>query len=574
MTFEIEINNKPVKVKRGETILEVLNRIGIKVPTLCSMKDFVPTGMCRLCVVELEGRDMLIPACSFKVEEWMKIKTHSPRVVLARKTIIELLLANHPDDCLYCERNGNCELQQHAEDMHVRERRISGQKNTTFLDRSSIALIHEPSKCILCGRCIRVCTEQMGVSVLSFIRRGVATSVRPALEKPINSSNCIFCGQCLKVCPTAALSDRVNFSEMQVFFHDPHKKMAVTYSPAVSAIIAEYFGFKTSKNVNAVIQNILRKIGFEIVFDTSLATDIMIVEMCGDFIKRLRENGPFPMFSSSCPAWVKYVEQTHEGLIKNLCTSKSFSQISGVVAKHVIARQKSLLPEDIYLVSILPCTAAKFEASRPQMTLMGISDVDSVITVREFIRMIKMYGIDVDRIVAEIEEKEVASTASVAGKLVNISGGTTEVFLKALSHFLVGKPFAANFSVPRMINKDYKEFQVEIGDYKLGIAVINGLSNVNVSIQQLSNRDDVHFVEVMACTNGCMGGGGLPLAWSKEAEKRSIKSLLEWAEEDTVKWVHHNTLLKDVYDNYLNAPMPSEFHERLHTYFVKREVLI
>jgi NADH-quinone oxidoreductase subunit G/NADP-reducing hydrogenase subunit HndD len=573
MTFEIEINNKLVKVKRGETILEVLNRIGIKVPTLCSMKEFVPTGMCRLCVVELEGRDMLIPSCSFKVEEWMKIKTHSPRVILARKTIIELLLANHPDDCLYCERNGTCELQQHAEDMHVRERRITGQKIATLVDKSSIALIHEPSKCILCGRCIRVCTEQMGVSALSFIHRGVATSVRPALEQPINSSNCIFCGQCLRVCPTAALSDRVNFSEMQVYFHDPHKKMAVTYSPVVAVAIAEHFGFKTAKNINAVLHTILRKIGFEIVFDTSLATDIMLVEMCGDFINRLRNNGPFPMFTSSCPAWVKYMEQTHGSYLKNLSTAKSFSQISGVVAKYVIARQKSLLPDDIYLVSILPCTAAKFEASRPQMTLMGISDVDTVITIRELIRMIKMYGIDIERIVAEVDE-DISSSASMAGKLVNITGGTTETFLKALNHFLTGKPFAANFSVPRMINKDVREFQVPIGENTFGIAIVNGLSHVPDFMERLSDRNDLHFVEVMACPNGCMGGGGFPLSWSKDSDKRCIKNMIDWAENDAIKWVHHNPMLKDVYENYFNSSMPSNFHERLHTYFVKRDVLI
>jgi len=228
--------------------------------------------------------------------------------------------------------------------------------------------------------------------------------------------------------------------------------MAVTYSPAVAVAIAEYFGFKSSNNINAVVHTILRKIGFEIVFDTSLATDIMLVEMCGDFINRLRNNGPFPMFTSSCPAWVKYMEQTHGSYLKNLSTAKSFSQISGVVAKYVIARQKSLLPDDIYLVSILPCTAAKFEASRPQMTLMGISDVDTVITIRELIRMIKMYGIDIERIAAEVDD-DISSSASMAGKLVNITGGTTETFLKALNHFLTGKPFAANFSVPRMINR-------------------------------------------------------------------------------------------------------------------------
>ncbi|MCX7987243.1 MAG: 2Fe-2S iron-sulfur cluster-binding protein [Bacteroidales bacterium] len=573
MTFEIEINNKPVKVKRGETILEVLNRIGIKVPTLCSMKDFVPTGMCRLCVVELEGRDMLIPSCSFKVEEWMKIKTHSPRVILARKTIIELLLANHPDDCLYCERNGNCELQQHAEDMHVRERRIVGGRNQTLVDKSSIAIIHEPSKCILCGRCVRICSEQMQIATFSFTRRGIGTSVRPALDKPINSSNCIFCGQCVRLCPTAALADRVNFSEMQVYFHDPHKKMAVTYSPAVAAILAEHFNFKTSRNINAVIHSILRKIGFEIVFDTSMAADVMMVEMCGDFLNRIKQNGPFPMFTSSCPAWVKYVEQSHPQFIKNLCTAKSFSQLAGVYAKHVITRQKSLLPDDIYLVSILPCTAAKFEASRPQMTLMGISDIDSVITVREFIRMINMYGIDVHRIITEINE-DFSTSASVSGKLVNISGGTTEMFLKTLSYFITGQVTEKSFISTRLVNKDIREFKVQMGDNTFGVVVVNGMSSVPVLMQLLAERQDIHFVEVMACNNACMGGGGLPLEWTVDTAKRSMKYLLDWAETDKIKCPTQNVQLKEIYKNYLNVPMPSEFNERLHTYFVKRDVFV
>jgi NADH-quinone oxidoreductase subunit G/NADP-reducing hydrogenase subunit HndD len=574
MTFEIEINNKTVKVNRGETILEVLNRTGIKVPTLCSMKDFLPTGMCRLCVVELEGKEKLIPSCSFKVEEWMKIKTHSPRVILARKTIIELLLANHPDDCLYCERNGNCELQTFAEDMHVRERRIVGAKNSTCVDKSNIAIIHEPSKCILCGRCIRVCNEKMGVSTFDFSHRGVRTSVTSALEKPINSSSCVFCGQCVMICPTAALSERVNFSEMQVYFHDPSKKMAVFYSPVVAATIAEVFDFKLNRNINSIIQSILKKVGFEIIFDTSTGTDMMIMEMCGDFLNRLKNNGPFPMFTSSCPSWVKFIEQSYPQFIKNLCTAKSYHQLSGILAKHVIAKQKSLLPEDIYLVSIGPCTSRKFEASRPEMTALGISDVDSVITTREFLRMIKMYGIDVNGIVSETDNSPYSS-AGITGKTVSITGGTTEIFLKTLSFLLTRDDSYRTISVPKMINKPYKEFHVTIGDQTLGIAIVNGLGNVKTLLDEIKlGRSDIHFVEVMSCPNGCIGGGGQPMPFYDDSVKKRIKYLLDWIEMEPLNLSEQNLQLKKLYEKYFSIPMPSNYFDRFHTNFIKRDVFI
>ncbi len=574
MYFEIEINHKPVKVRRGETILEVLNRIGIAVPTLCSMKEFVPTGMCRLCVVELEGKEMLIPSCSFKVEEWMKIQTHSPRVILARKTIIELLLANHPDDCLYCERNGNCELQKHAEDMHVRERRIIGNKNKSYIDRSSNAIIHDPDKCILCGRCIRICSEKVGISTWNFTHRGIKTSVQTALNQPINSSNCVFCGQCIMICPTAALSERINFSEMQVYFHAPNKKMAACYSPAIVATLAEKYNLKNNSITNAVINTILRRIGFEIVFDTSFATDMMITEMCGDFLTRLKKNENFPMLSSNCPSWVKYIEQTYPQYIKNLSTVKSPSQLSGIYVKYIIAKQKSLLPDDIHLVSILPCTAAKFEASRPQMTIRGVSDVDTVITIREFLRMIKMYGIDVENVVSEIKET-FQSNSSMAGMLVNISGGTTEMFLRSLHYHITGKNPSHNFIFPKLINKGIKEFDIKIGDYKFSIAIVNGLIHVKELLEKIENRQtDLHFVEVMTCINGCIGGGGYQISRESDAWKKNYKCLQEWAENYPIAYCHENIQLPHIYREYLGSSLPSNYHEWLHTNYIKREVLI
>ncbi len=573
MTFEIEINNKPVKVKKGETILEVLNRIGIKVPTLCSMKNFIPTGMCRMCVVELEGKNMLIPSCSFKVEEWMKIKTHTPRVVLARKTIVELLLANHPDDCLYCERNGNCELQTLAEELHVRERRITGEKDKQQIDKSSIAIIHDPSKCILCGRCIRVCNEKIGVSTFEFSHRGIKTSVETALNKPINSSPCIVCGQCIITCPTAALSERVNFSEFQVQFHDPRKKMVALYSPAIASTLAMEYNLKPTRDINAILQTILRKIGFEIVFDTSMATDIMIMELCGDFIERLKTNGKLPMFTSCCPSWVKYVEQTFPDLIGNLTSSKSYQQLSGVLAKTYLANRLNISPENLFLVSIEPCTSRKYESSRPEMTSMGISEIDSVITTREFFRMIKMYGIDVNSIEPDNQPLQFPFT-SQAGKLVNLSGGTTFAFLKTLNMLLTGKELDLNRINIYPSNKPIKEFKIEIGPYQLGIAIVNGLRNIKPLLGELhEGRNDIHFIEVMTCENGCIAGGGQPIKNMEFEIKNRIKFLNEWINKDEPYEIPHNKHLKELYENYFHAQFPSKYFEKFHTQFFQKDVI-
>jgi iron-only hydrogenase group A len=568
MIFEIEINNKPVKVKRGETILEVLNRTGIKVPTLCSMKGYTPTGMCRMCVVEIEGKENLIPSCSFKVEEWMKIKTHSPRVVQARKTIVELLLANHPDDCLFCERNGNCELQKHAEDLHVRERNIIGYKQNPQIDNSSVSIVFEPSKCILCGRCIRVCNESIGNSTLDFSKRGIRTSVKIALEKSFDASNCIHCGQCIMVCPTAALSEKNNYSELQVHFHNPAKKILAIFSPAVAITLAEEFGIKPGRDSNAVVNSILRKIGFDFVFDSSVGTDLMIMETSSELIKRLDNGGPFPMFSSCCPSWVKYIEQTNFDLSENLAKIKSSQQLTGKILKSYISGNDNIAEENIMVVSITPCTSRKFEAKRPEMMSNGIADVDVVITTRELMRMIKMYGIDV----ASIEPEPIDnlfSTIGDAGKIVNVTGGTAESVLRSVNAKISGfnsydiKPASLRSS------KGYKEIHSKIGNYDLGFAVVNGLSNLKQLLDDIkAGKNDLHYIEVMACHGGCIAGGGQPIGQQEDKMKQKVKSIAD-------------TYEKELQNNACNNNQLIEFIEKgkvdassCNLVFTKKEVLI
>ncbi|MDX9906502.1 MAG: [Fe-Fe] hydrogenase large subunit C-terminal domain-containing protein, partial [Bacteroidales bacterium] len=356
MDFQIEVNNKKLDAKQGETILDVLNRNGMKVPTLCHMKDRIPTGSCRMCVVELENNGRLVPSCSFPASPEMIIKTHSPRVVDARKTIVELLLSNHPDDCLYCVRNENCELQSLSREHHVTERRISGLKNNFSLDRSSASLVRDPDKCILCGRCVRVCEEVIGVSAIDFIGRGSKTHIGTAFDGGLNTSSCINCGQCILVCPTGALHEKSHFGEVLDALNNPNKKVVVQYAPAISVSLAEAFHMKTGEDINGLLNAVLRKIGFDFVFDTTFSADLTIMEESAELIHRIVNGEKMPMFTSCCPAWVKYVEEFAPEFLPNVSSCKSPQQMLGAVNKTYFADIEGIKPEDIYSVSIMPCT--------------------------------------------------------------------------------------------------------------------------------------------------------------------------------------------------------------------------
>jgi iron-only hydrogenase group A len=574
MIFEIEINNKPVKVKKGETIKSVLDRIGIKVPTLCSMKDFTPTGMCRMCVVEIEGRENLIPSCSFKVEEWMKIKTHSPRVIKARKTIVELLLADHPDDCLYCERNGDCELQNHAEDLHVRERRISGHKAKHNIDKSSVAIVKESAKCILCGRCVRVCNEVIGVSTFDFTNRGIRTSVQTSLNKAMNSSNCINCGQCILVCPTAALTERIHFSDLEGFLHDPVKKMVALYSPSISITLAEEFGIKPGKDMNGIINAVLRKIGFDRVIDAAFGADIMIMEQAQELLSRLKNGGPFPLFSSCCPSWVKYAEQYNPELLPNISSTKSPQQIMGALIKTYFTEKENIASENIHTVAIMPCTARKFEAMRPEMTQFGITEVDSVLTTRELARLIRMYGIDVASIEPEPPDSFLSNQSS-AGKLVNVSGGTAEAAVRSFYSFISGKEMDDLRLTVLRGSKAIKETQIKIGKLELGVAVVNGMGNFKGLMEQIANgRTDIHYVEVMACPGGCIAGGGQPVTTREDALKIRTRSIYDLDDKEQIRVAHKNPQITELYATYLGVPLEESKKSLLHTTYTKRKVLL
>jgi len=574
MKFEIEVNNRIIEAEKGETILSALNRNNMSVPTLCHMKDMFPSGACRMCVVEVEGSRNLIPACSFPVSEGMKIKTHSQRVVKSRKTIVELLLSNHPDDCLYCERNKNCELQSLSEELNVRERRISGKKLKYRLDVSSASLIRDPAKCILCGRCVRVCEEIEGVSAIDFVGRGSNTIITTAYNNGLNISSCVNCGQCIMVCPTGALIEKPHFGEIQANLNNPNKTVIVSHAPSISVSLAEEFGMKPGKNIIGKMNAALRKMGFDLVFDTSFSADLTIMEESAELIHRITTGGKLPMVTSCCPGWVKYAEQFQTDMLDNLSTCKSPQQMMGAMIKSYYAEMEGLKPENIYSVSIMPCTAKKFEQQRDEMTQHGISDVDAVLTTRELARLIRLYKIDMENIEPELADSPLG-TRSSAGKIFGTSGGVMEAALRTAYYKLTGKELI-KFKIQEVRgNKARKETKVKIGDLELGIAVVSGLKEAELLFSEIrEGRNDLHFIEVMACPGGCIAGGGQPIGANEEAVKARMRSLYDIDEKESIKVSHKNPSIVEIYAKYLGEPLGEKSHHLLHTHYSKRDVLL
>jgi len=574
MNIEIEVNGKKLEAIEGETILTTLNRNGIKVPTLCHMKNFVPSGACRLCVVEIEGSSKLVSSCSFPVNNGMKVLTHSPKVTEARKTIIELLLSNHPDDCLYCARNGNCELQSLSKEYHVIERRIRGRKNSFKLDHSGTSIIRDPEKCILCGRCVRVCEEVMGVSCIEYINRGSHTVIGTTMGKGLNTSSCVNCGQCIMVCPTGALTERNQVNLVQEALNQKEKAVVIQYAPSISVSLAEEFGMEAGKDIDGKLNAALRKMGFNFVFDTTFGADLTIMEEASELIDRITNGKTLPMFTSCCPAWVKYAEEFAPDFLENLSSCKSPQQMTGAIIKSYFAEKANLKPENIISVSIMPCTAKKFEATRNTMGRNGISDVDIVITTRELIEMIKLYGIDMKHIEPELIDSPLGVRSS-AGKIFGATGGVMEAALRTAYKKLTGNELT-NFKISAVRGlKGRKETKILINDLEIGVAVVSGLANAGKLIEEIRNgKKDVHFIEVMTCPGGCIAGGGQRIGTAESIVDARMKSLYDIDERETLKVSHKNPEIIELYEKFLIKPLGHKSHELLHTSYQKRDVLL
>jgi iron-only hydrogenase group A len=573
MLFTIQVNNKKIKAEKGETILSALNRNGIIIPTLCRMKEFTPTGACRMCVVEVEGRDRLVTACSQPVEEWMKIKTHSIRVITARKTIVELLLSNHPDDCLYCDRNLNCELQRLSEELNIRERRIRGRKIKPRLDQSSPAIIRELSKCILCGRCVRVCEEVITATSLDFINKGRETHVGAAMDRDFNFSSCVHCGQCVLVCPTGALHEKHNITEVQEYLNKSDIVKVIQYSPMVPAGIAEELGMRYTREFDKILNAVLRKIGFDKVFTTGAGTDICITEITNQLSERIENESDTPLYISACPAWVKYAEQFIPSLIPQLSTVKSPQQITGVIVKTIVADQLRVKPEEVFSVSVTPCMAMKFEARRDGMMRKGISDVDSVLTVRELARLVRLYGIDMTNIEHEPADEPLSGRSSAA-LLAEVAGGFAEGVLRSFHFQKLKKEVDKQLFKKLRSGGAFREIQIMVGETVVRVAVVDGLTALEKLKASISSGKKYDLVEVMTCQGGCVHGAGLPFNTSKDEIKNRTKLVYQADDTEAINLPCKSPSLINLYEKLLKDNADISDKKIFFTRFEKRNVLL
>ncbi len=572
--LKIEINNKSYEVTPGQTILSAARSAGIEIPTLCHMEGMLPSGACRICAVEVEGAPGLVPSCSFPVADGMKIHTHSARAVLARKTIVELLLANHPDDCLYCVRNQDCQLQSLAADLGVRRRRYLGARSRYKEDVSSASIIRDPEKCILCGKCVRVCEEVQGVSAIDFVGRGSAAHIGTAFEEGLNLSSCINCGQCIVVCPTGALREHSHVKDVLAALDDPELMVVAQHAPSVSVSLGEEFGLPLGTDVDGVMVAALRQLGFDRVFDTSFTADLTIMEEGSELVHRIKNGGKLPMITSCSPGWIKFAEQFYPDFLDNISTCKSPQQMMGAVIKSYFAEREGVAPDKIFSVSIMPCTAKKFEAGRPEMMQGEVADVDAVLTTRELAQIIRLRGLELKGL-----EPEGADTPfgerTTAGKIFGASGGVMEAAVRSAYYLITGEELS-NLEVSAVRGLEgCKQAHVQIGGLTVGVAVASGLKNAAQLLDQVRDgRSDLHFIEIMTCPGGCIAGGGQPITGKQDAVVKRMKALYGIDATGKVRASHQNESVKRLYDEYLGAPLGEKSHHLLHTHYAKREVTV
>lgn len=571
--MKVTINDRVLEANQGETVLSVASRAGITIPTLCHMEGLAPTGACRICVVEDKGNGNLIPSCSQPAYDGMEIDTHSPKALNARKTIVELLLANHPDDCLYCVRNGSCTLQDYSEELGVRQRKFKGERSTYDLDVSSPSIVRDPDKCILCGKCVRVCEEVQGVSAIDFVGRGSSTHIGCAFEEGLNVSSCVYCGQCIMVCPTGALAEKDETARVLEAIRNPEITVVAQHAPAISVTIAEDFGIKPGTDIVDKMNAAMRRMGFDYIFPTSFGADLTVLEEANELVERLTNGGPIPLFTSCSPGWVKFMEEFYPELVKNVSSCKSPQQMLGAVVKRIWTENQNIDPKKVFHVSIMPCTAKKFECDRPGMREGSIRDVDAVLTTREFDRMIKMFGIDLDKVEGEPADNPYGERSS-AGKIFGASGGVMEAAVRTAYQMVTGD------ELPTLDIKDVRGFEgikateVKIGDIVLKAAVVSGLGNARKLLDSIiAGDEEYHFVEVMTCPGGCIAGGGQPFTSNPDIIRSRMMSLYSIDSNSAIRTAHSNSSLQKLYKDHLGKPGSHVAHEMLHTSYSKREVL-
>jgi iron-only hydrogenase group A len=570
--IEMQVDGRAIEAKEGETILSALKREGIHVPTLCHMEGLLPSGACRMCVVEMEGAPNFVPACSYPVANGMKLQTRSPKVLDARRTIVELLLSNHPDDCLYCVRSGKCDLQQLSQSMGIRQRLYRGKRIGRESDVSG-PIVRDPEKCILCGRCVRICEEIQSVGAIDFVGRGCKAYIGTAFDQGLNVSSCINCGQCIVVCPTGALAEHSYIDDIIAALADPKKIVVVQHAPAVSVSLAEEFGIEPGQDFDGKMVAALRRVGFDRVFDTSFTADLTIMEEASELARRISQGETLPMFTSCSPGWIKFVEQFYPDFIPNLSTCKSPQQMMGAIIKSYFAQRESIDPANIVSVSVMPCTAKKFECSRPEMGSGHIPDVDYVMTTRELAKLLRVFGVDLPAMTPQSADTPFGER-STAGKIFGASGGVMEAAIRTAHFLLTGQELEKPEIQPLRGMKGAKEIRAVVGKLEVGAAVVSGLGNARKLLDQIrSGRNDLHFIEVMTCPGGCINGGGQPIGADLNAARARMQALYKIDQSEQLRLSHKNPYVQRLYEQFLGKPLGEKSHHLLHTHYSPRHVL-
>ena len=563
----VTIDGRKLQAPKSATVLTAAQAAGISVPSLCYHPELRPEGACRVCVVEVEGAKSLVASCVYPVNEGMVVRTNTAAVREARKAVVELLLANHPQDCLSCQRNTNCELQTMAADLGIRKVRFDGVKKNLPLDANNPALVRDPNKCILCGRCIKACSDRQGVNVYSFAKRGFDTVVAPAFEVGLDQAPCTYCGQCASVCPTAAIVEKDDTQAVWEAISDPTKHVIVQTAPATRVALGEALGMNSGSIVTGKMVASLRRIGFDKVFDTDFTADLTIMEEGHELLHRLQNKGVLPMVTSCSPGWVNFIELMYPDLLPHLSTAKSPQQMFGALAKTYYAEKTGIDVKNIVSVSIMPCTAKKAEAVRPEFAANGVQDVDYVLTTRELGRMIKESGIDFAALPAE-EYDAPFGIATGAGVIFGSSGGVMEAALRTVAEVVTGKTLESiDFKEVRGL-AGIKEAAVPIGDLTVKIAVANTLANARIMMEKIrAGEADYHFIEIMACPGGCIGGGGQPVPVCEETRLNRIAAIYECDQGSQLRKSHENPAIKELYDTWLGKPLGEKSHHLLHTHY-------
>ncbi len=568
------INNVEVEYTNEKTVLEIIRKNGFDVPTFCHRPDLTQFGACRMCIIEQDGK-WIQASCTMPPREGIRIETNSKRVRKIRKTILELLLANHDRECTTCDKSGSCELQKYAEEYGIKDVKKYVQKETMLpVDDSSCSLVRDNNKCILCGACVRACAEYQGLQVLGFANRGSKTIVAPMAGKPLCESECINCGQCAAVCPTGAIT--INSKQLDKVWDEitnPNKKVVVQFAPSVRVALGEMFGLKAGENTTEKINAALRRIGFDLVFDTNFSADLTIMEEASEFIDRIQNGGKLPMFTSCCPGWVKFLELKHPDMLEHLSSCKSPQGMMGAIIREYVPKYyPEFTDENLVSVSVMPCTAKKFEVQREEFKMAdGRYEIDYVLTTQELGRMIKNAGIDFKNLKGEKADSPFGKYSG-AGTIFGVSGGVAEAAVRTAYELATGETLKDVVINDMRGTHKVKTVELNLKGAKVKVKIVNTLAEAEKCIREIKEgKADYQMLEVMACPGGCINGGGQPQSCN-DANVRELRAAGLYKDDETLEYrkSHENPEIKELYEKHLGKPNSHKAHELLHTNYTNR----